>query len=338
MPPGCGRSDMDLDEEYIVLSSPDFISSNLRLLLKGRVDLILANGDPAALLSMMWKSKGVPVLYDMQGLVADEFVLMNNRIGMKPLLLSKLFIKKSTSAFDRSLSDRITCVSHRMVEYLEKRGVSPERISYVTNGVDLERFKPVSEDTMASVKERYNLSGKMIFGYIGGTQSYQGINQLMEAAHGVSDEHIAFLVAGGRFKAREGNILFMPFASRGDATDYYALCDVFVLPRVNSAATQVAAPTKFAEYSAMGKPILTSAVGDAAELVRKYSSGIVVATNSPTDLIKGIKNVASLTSEKVEQMGRQSRLLAETEFDWALVHVSLIDAIEKTVSRKARGR
>lgn len=335
MPVGCRESDRSLDSKYVVLSSPNFISSILRLLLKGHYDLILANGDPAAFMSMMWKSKGVPILYDMHGLVAGEFVLMNDRIGVRPLFLSKLLIKKLISAVDESFSDRVICVSRRMMEYLEKRGVSPERISYVTNGVDLERFKPVSEGRMVSLKERFNLSGKMIFGYIGGTQSYQGIDQLLEAAHGVSDERIAFLVAGGRVETREGNVLFLPFTNRDDAIEYYSLCDAFVLPRPSSAATQVAAPTKFAEYSAMGKPVLTADVGDAAELVRKYSSGIVVTSNCATDLLKGINLLASLTSHEIGQMGRQSRLLAETEFDWDLVRMNLIEAIGKTVSRKA---
>jgi glycosyltransferase involved in cell wall biosynthesis len=93
---------------------------------------------------------------------------------------------------------------------------------------------------------------------------------------------------------------------------------------------EVAAPTKFAEYSSMGIPVLTTNVGDAASLVRMYKSGIVVDDNSPENLIHGIRKFLNLyhhNKNAIKQMGRNSRRLAEKEFNWEVIGMNLSRSI-----------
>ena len=42
--------------------------------------------------------------------------------------------------------------------------------------------------------------------------------------------------------------IFIPKIPRAQIPDYYSACDVLVLPRPSHPATEIAAPTKFAEY------------------------------------------------------------------------------------------
>ena len=150
----------------------------------------------------------------------------------------------------------------------------------------------------------------------------------ISSAYRAGYDEIAVTGIGTDKKSIEGNILFFPWMSRGQLPDYYSVCDVLVLPRPSHPATEIAAPTKFAEYTAMGKPILTTNVGDAAEFVRKYSCGIVVPSNSPIDLTKGIMQFRKVPKSELELMGKNSRNLAESQFDWSKVASNLLKAIQ----------
>ncbi len=81
---------------------------------------------------------------------------------------------------------------------------------------------------------------------------------------------------------------------------------MLILPRPSHLATEMAAPTKFAEYTSMSKPVLTSNVGDAADLVKKYNSGIVVENNSTNNLINGINQFKNLKAAELKKMGCNS--------------------------------
>jgi glycosyltransferase involved in cell wall biosynthesis len=77
----------------------------------------------------------------------------------------------------------------------------------------------------------------------------------------------------------------------------------------------------------MGKPILATNVGDAAEFVRKYDCGIVVKNNTPENLIEGMNEFKNKSEEELKRMGKNSRRLAENEFDWKKVGINLLNAI-----------
>ena len=121
--------------------------------------------------------------------------------------------------------------------------------------------------------------------------------------------------------------VFIAIATKPYILNYYSLCDVLVLPRPSYPATEIAAPTKFAEYTSMSKPVLTTEVGDAADLVKKYKCGIVVADNSPENLAQGVREFNQKAADEFEVMGRNSRTLAENEFDWNKVAVNLYQAV-----------
>lgn len=79
----------------------------------------------------------------------------------------------------------------------------------------------------------------------------------------------------------------------------------------------------------MSKPVLTSNVGDAADMVKKYNSGIVVENNSVDGMVNGINQFKNLDAAELKRMGQNSRKLAENEFDWKLVGENLLKSLEK---------
>lgn len=319
-------------DRFVVSSSTGIFFKHLNILREQKYDLVYANTGAAAFCSFLGKLTKVPLVFDMHGDYLQE-LLLNHKFSLNPHFLGEFFRFKIMEFANLRSADKIICVSKRMIKFLHRyKGIPLEKMAYVTNGVDLQFFSPKKDNT--NLKERLGLEDKFILGYVGGTQSWQGLENLIKSMNYIQDPEIAFILVGGTGKSDGGmeksnNIQFIPEINRIEIPDYYSICDVLILPRPFHIATEIAAPTKFAEYTAMGKPILTTDVGDAADLVKKYNCGFVVENNEVDSLIDGINKFKNLNTRELKKMGENSRRLAEKEFDWNLVADNLLNALKR---------
>jgi glycosyltransferase involved in cell wall biosynthesis len=318
------------------ISIPVAQLKHLRELSQDNYDLVYGNTSSGAFYALLGRVKRIPLIFDMHGGRIEEFLLnnqSNSRWKYSPKLLQ--FVLDNIIYFVAlHFSSKIACVSRRMIQYLHSEKKIPlEKMTYITNGVDLDFFKPVNERSIQILRKQLGLGDRFTFGYIGNFQKWQGVENFIEAARKLDDSGLAFIIIGGEKESEEGNILFIPKIPRSQIPDYYSICDVLVLPRPNHPATEIAAPTKFAEYTAMGKPVLTTNVGDAADLVRKYECGIVVESNNSDDLLQGILEFRSKSKGELAKMGENSRKLAENEFDWNRVAKGLVNMVEETAKQ-----
>jgi glycosyltransferase involved in cell wall biosynthesis len=210
--------------------------------------------------------------------------------------------------------------------------VQEGKLLYVPNCVDLEFFRPQTDEVAWSLREQLGVGrDALLFGYLGRFHRWQGVEVFLEAAREIDQPKCAFLIVGGHESRSEGRIHFLPEIPVDQMPKHYAACDVLVLPRPSHPATEVAAPTKFAEYAAMGRPILATDVGDAADLIREFKCGTVVTASSSTELHSGIRRMMSCKPEDLSRMGRAARRLAETEFDIGIARNILSESIEDLV-------
>lgn len=284
-----------------------------RVLRRNRYDLVYGNTFTGAFSALGGKIRRTPLIYDMHGGLTEEFLLKHPlRAGNLPEFTARKLVDVSTLA----LSDRILCVSNAMMKYFNMKGVPLSKMAYITNGVDLNHFRQSPQQDCDRLKQRLNLEGRLIFGYIGGFQKWQGVDAFMEVARSREWKDAAFLIVGEKGMSNEQNLTFVPQVSRDELPLYYSACDVLVLPRPAHPATEMAAPTKFAEYTSMGKPVLTTKIGDAASLVDHSGCGIVVNDNSIEQLTAGVSRFVSLAEDERKAMGLNARKLAEEQFDW----------------------
>jgi len=287
---------------------------------KGKYDVVIGNTTNAALFSILGKLT-TPLLFDIHGIDAEEYMLEQSfQSGLEKLhSLLYALIFKSANRLTCNLSTKISCVSHKMIDYLSARGIPSNKLVYIPNCVRLESFVPLapSDPKLISLKQDLRIcNGKVVFGYIGGFQKWQGVENFVAAAREIRDKRIAFLIVGGKQAQQEGQILFVPIVKHEMIAAYYSICDVLALPRPSHPATDVAAPTKFAEYAAMGKAILATNVGDAADLIRKYDCGVIAKNNSTKELKKAITYLSECGTENLKKMGRAAILLAQEEFSF----------------------
>lgn len=316
---------MDIPYKYSVVHASKFtiFIKHLNRVIKGNYDILYCNLNHSTFISILIKLINKPVIYDRHGDIVQEYLL-----GKRDSYLSSLgyILTKLIESIELKISNRVICVSHSMIKNLNDKGVPLKKLKYVTNGTDLNFFRPLPKEEK---REEMNIpSQKMIFGYVGAFDKWQGIEKFIELSKRVNNESILFLMVGGEKKYITENLIAVPKVEKTKVPDYYAICDVLVLPRPKHLVTEVAAPTKFAEYVAMGKPVLTTPVGDAAKLVSEYKCGIVTESDDVESLLKGLLELKNMSENELYIMGQNSRKLAEKEFNFKKMKKDLLYSLD----------
>ena len=147
------------------------------------------------------------------------------------------------------------------------------------NGVDVDVFHP--KPGTLSPWPRWGLEGAFVFGYVSNLDHYrEGQELLIEAVAGLRADGIpavAMIVGDGprraelerlarRYEVREA-VVFTGQIPHSEVLDYYALLDVFVIPRVDELAARLVTPLKPYEAMAAGVPLVVSDLAALREVV-----------------------------------------------------------------------
>jgi glycosyltransferase involved in cell wall biosynthesis len=85
------------------------------------------------------------------------------------------------------------------------------------------------------------------------------------------------------------------------------------------------------DYMSCEKPILLAIDGVSRELVNNASCGEYVEPENIDDIVRGIKKLASLTSEETHKMGDAGYKYAKQYFDREVLAKNYIEEIKKTM-------
>lgn len=216
--------------------------------------------------------------------------------------LKEGFLIRFLERIERTLYDgaeRIVAVTEPMRRQLALRGLPPEKIALVPNGADLERLVPKPGDP--ELKSRLHLDGKFVVAYVGTHGMAQGLEVVVRAAMLLRDSGIHFLFVGEGARRNDlmalahemgaTNVSFVGGVSSGTAVEYLAMADAIVVSLKKSALFEGALPSKIFEAAAMEKPVLLSASGASAELVRAYHAGIAVPPEDPAALAEAAQQL-----------------------------------------------
>ncbi len=324
------EKNLESDDFHRISINKSFLPqySYLRCLMKHKYDCIYANTSWAGFHSIfVRKICRIPMIVDCHGVPSEECIMSAHSTGISDFF--RFLMLKMVDKWAIRDAELVLCVSETMKDYLaEHLDVPPEKMCVIPNGVDIDFFR-YSGEYKAQLKETLGLQDKMVFGYLGGFQKWQGVDAFIRATEHIQSDALGFLLVGGPTNYRKGNLVSVSRLPRNELLHYYSLCDVLVLPRPAHPATAVAAPTKFGEYAAMGKPILTTDVGDASRYVREYHNGIVV--DGVDDIETGILEFSDKGVAELTEMGKKSRLLAENEFRWEVIAKNLVRNLNEVI-------
>ncbi len=177
------------------------------------------------------------------------------------------------------------------------------RISVITNGVDLEQFQPCGKS--AEFQQRYRLDGKFVCSYVGTIGMAHGLEVVLRAAKIAqkrNDRSLCYLLVGdGAEKARleqaaheEGLGEYITFTGRLPKQEMSLVLsnsDCLLVHLKKSELFESVIPSKIFEAMAVGKPILMAVKGESAEIVRASGSGFEIEPESAEELDSAVSRL-----------------------------------------------
>lgn len=305
---------LDPGPSFMKLTLIDFLLTIklLKIISKHRFDLIYAHhfeGFICALPVRLFRK--LPIVFDIHTLLETELPHYGLLIGNKVL-------RWIGRVFDTNLpgkADHIVGISDEIVnKMIQEAKVSPEGVSLITNGVELELF--VSAKPEPDKKD----NSKIVLAYAGNFARYQGIEVMLAALRILkdSDPDISLnLISNNALDTYRGLIkelqiesnikhISIPFT---ELPRQLADADILINPRFVSAGY----PLKLLNYMAAGKPIVTL-VGTSHKIVHG-ETGWIVQGSDPLDLANGIQHLIG-NPELREQLGVNARQYVKDNFMW----------------------
>ncbi|HEV7968635.1 MAG TPA: glycosyltransferase family 4 protein [Candidatus Acidoferrales bacterium] len=224
----------------------------------------------------------------------------------------------------------VTAVTEGIRDRLRKsKGVPPEKVLFLPNGVDTTLFRPSPPDD--ALKNRLGLLGKRIILYAGNHGYAGAMEQILYAAERLRHETAFHFLLVGEGPAKQklmelaarlglGNVTFHDSVPLVDLPAFLSICDAAVVTLRKSQVMAGARPAKAFVMMAAGKPIVLAAEGEAARLIHSSGAGVVVPPEDHQSLAIAIRTLLQ-HSETASQMGSYGRKFVVSNFQWSsLVH------------------
>jgi glycosyltransferase involved in cell wall biosynthesis len=201
-------------------------------------------------------------------------------------------------------ADHIVSVTHSFKRNLIGRGIAANKISVVTNGVDMSKFSLRPKDEKLVVQ--LNLTGKFVAGYIGTHGMAHALETILDAAELVrtmpGGDQFRFVLLGEGAKktallqsARErglDNVIFLEPVSKQEIARYWSLLDVSIIHLKKTKLFTTVIPSKLFECMAMGIPVLHGVQGESAEIVEREGVGLLFEPENAGALVQGLEKLA----------------------------------------------
>jgi len=222
----------------------------------------------------------------------------------------------------------ITTNTRFMAKRLEHLGCPADRIVYVPNGVDRDRFSSINNAEVETLRERFNLYDRKVILYVGTISlTNHAVDLLIEAfrlIHQTEKKAVLMLVGGGedydilRSKVASlglnSHILFIGRVPAAQVPLYYRLADVSVDPVYDDLVARARCPLKIVESLVAGVPVVTGDVGDRYELLGKGCAGKLVRPGDPYALASGILEIIENPSQASQL--RQAAESIRSKYYW----------------------
>ena len=195
----------------------------------------------------------------------------------------------------------IVATEREKAELIRYYGASPDRVSVVPCGVNLETFRPVDRE---AARQKLGLSDDKIILFVGRIDPLKGADRLLRALPwlGNTSSLKLVIIGGDEYSRNEVEKLRKLAAGLGiaDRVTFQGIVKQDRLPYFYSAADVCVVPSYYESFGlvaleslACGTPVVASDVGDLRNIIRPGETGYVVSENTPAALADRIARLLS---------------------------------------------
>jgi glycosyltransferase involved in cell wall biosynthesis len=310
-------------------------ASLLGPLLAERPDVLIATS-PQFLtgLAGLWLSTAlrVPFVFEVRDLWPRSIVEVGALAAGSPAV-------RALEALERLLyrrADHIVVVSPAFAPEIEKHGIPRDRISVVTNGVDLGLFSPRDK---AQARRALRLPEGFVASYVGTHGMAHGLGTLLEAAARLKGRARFLLVGEGAEKAALkdrahamglDDVIFWDQRPRDEVAQVLAASDVCLVLLKGAPLFKTVIPSKLFEILGAGRPILTNVDGEARRLAEASGAGRFCPPDDAEALAAALDALARDPAE-LDRMGQRGRAWVAERYSRPALARQYLDVLQKVI-------
>ncbi|HMV49632.1 MAG TPA: glycosyltransferase family 4 protein [Blastocatellia bacterium] len=329
-----------------VLNFLSFFCSSLILggLLTRRPDVVIGTSPQffcAVAAYLLSRLKGVPFVFEVRDIwpqSAIELGVLKNRRLIRVLEAIELHLYRHAAL--------IVPVAESTREYLLGKGVAPEKIKIIPNGVD-ERYLAANDPTPQQVREQLGLQGKFIVSYIGTHGMSHALDVVLRAAQQFGEDsgvHFLFIGEGAEKdklkrlaeELRLRNVTFLNEQSRDRLPGFYRAADVSLVPLKRLPIFKKVLPSKLFELMGTGCPVICGVEGEAARLVTNAEAGLCIEPESADALAAAIQRLRSDANLR-KQMSACGQRFVRAHYLRSTLAEKYLDVIEPVIGERWTG-
>ncbi len=238
----------------------------------------------------------------------------------------------------------IVSVTHSFKDNLISRGIDGDKISVVTNGVDLSRFQPTPRGKQLAHK--LGLDGKFVVAYVGTHGMAHALKTLLRAAERLQNEprarDVRLVLLGNGAEKTElqdwakqrglSNVLFLESVPKHEVVQYWSLVDISVIHLKRASLFETVIPSKIFECMALGIPILHGVAGESARLIERERAGITFEPENDAKLTSLILELLE-QPERLKELSQRGRAAA-ARYDRATLATDMLATLEHVEEQK----
>lgn len=242
--------------------------------------------------------------------------------------------------------EAVTVASKLLMTRERERAGATQKVFYITNGVDHEKFNPNIDGRY--FRSLYSLGHSPTIVYSGALLKFYDVDLLINAFSRVikACPKAKCLIGGkgpdmNRLKklskrlGLNNSLIFTGWIPDNQYPLFLAIADIFVVPLRDRLIHRAACPVKITEYMSMGKPVIVGKVGEAMNYIEHMRSGVLVDLADAEQLADAIIRLLQ-DKDLAEALGKNARRRVLERYTWSII-ASKFEEVYKQLTARTFG-
>ncbi len=254
------------------------------------------------------------------------------------------FLERLEQWMYRSAAHIVTVGEGYRENILSKATVA-NRISVISNGVDLNRFAPGAKEAL--FLRKWDLQRKFVCSYVGTLGMAHGLRVVIDAAHllrqGGRDDIRFCLVGDGAERcaleayARErgvaDSVVFTGRQSKEAIPAILSSSDASLIHLKKSELFKTVIPSKIFETMAMQRPIIMGVDGEARDIVSQAGASLNMEPGCPHSLASAVERLADYP-QLAKRLGQRARNFVSQFYNRDVLAAQYLDLLERVAENR----
>lgn len=285
---------------------------------------------------------GLPIVYEIRASWEDAAVDRGRCLEGSPEYIAA----RDAEMLLAESVDAVVAISRGNRDDLVARGLPPDRIVVVPNGVDTDAFAPRPKNVWLA--ERLGLAGKTVIGYFGSFFRFEGVSRLLEALAPLCSERddvrglfVGDGETGGEVRMQaaalglDDKVVFAGRVAPQLMRGLYGVADVVCYPRERCRLTELTTPLKPLEAMSLAKAVVASDVGGHLELLDDGHTAMLFRAGDADELSALLRTLVD-APELRARLGGAARAEVLARRDWRSIVRRYGDLYASLIGERSR--